>query len=230
MASTDRAPSESSDDDDRSVHVITKEDIDRMLARPPPTGPNVVISPLGDESVQGYPGDVQPRLYGIREIRVVVEILEGAGIPCCMVSEPALIYYGTKRLMMDWLICVPTEQLDAAAQLFRDKPEQFEPFQPSAMKRAMGIEDYFPRFKFVGLRLFFILMSSQAHDIPCKPENIEYSQMGLPYPKLPIYAQSLLDTRNFIDLVDLIDGMNLTRKWGEENLNLEGTINADWGR
>ena len=127
-------------------------------------------------------------------------------------------------------MCLPTEQLDAAAQLFRDKPEQFEPVGPSAMKRAMGIEDYFPRFKFVGLRLFFILMSSQAHDIPCKAENIEYSQTGLPYPKLPIYAQSLLDTRNFVDLEDLIDGMNITLEWGKDNLNLEGSINTDWGR
>lgn len=127
-------------------------------------------------------------------------------------------------------MCIPTDQLDAAAQLFRDKPEQFEPFRPSAMKRAMGIEDYFPRFKFVGLRLFFILMFSQAHNIPCKAENIEYNQMGLPYPKLHIYAQSLLDTRNFVDLEDLIDGMNLTLEWGKENLNLEGTIDTDWGR
>lgn len=98
------------------------------------------------------------------------------------------------------------------------------------MKRVFGLEDYFPQFKFVGLRLFFILMPSQAHNIFCKAENIEYSQMGLPYPKLHIHAQSLLDTRSFVDLDDLIDGMNLTPEWGEKNLNLEGTINADWGR
>ncbi|KAH9878744.1 hypothetical protein IAQ61_002018 [Plenodomus lingam] len=98
------------------------------------------------------------------------------------------------------------------------------------MKRAMGLEDYFRRFKFVGLRLFFILMSSRAHDIPCKPENIEYSQRGLPYPKFHIYAQSLLDTKKIVDLNVHIDGMNLTLEWGNENLNLEGTVNADWGR
>lgn len=127
-------------------------------------------------------------------------------------------------------MCVPTEQLEAAAQLFRAKPENFEPFRPSALSRPEGMEHLFPRFKFVGLRLFFILMSSQACHLPCGPENIEYSHMGLPYPKLPIYAQSLLDTINFVDLEDLIDGMNLTLDWGMENLDLEGTVDADWGR
>lgn len=127
-------------------------------------------------------------------------------------------------------MCIPAEQLDAAAQLFRDKPKEFEPIGPSAMKRATGIEDDFPRFKYVDLRLFFILMTSQAHNIDCKAENFEYSQMELPYPKIPIYAQSLLDTRNFVDLDDLIDGMNLTLVWGEKNLNLKGTIDTDWGR
>lgn len=31
-----------------------------------------------------------------------------------------------------------------------------------------------------------------------------------------------------MDFEDLIDGMNLTLEWGEENLDLEGTVDADW--
>jgi hypothetical protein len=127
-------------------------------------------------------------------------------------------------------MCVPTDQLESAAALYRDKPDTFEPFQPSALSRDQGMEHLFPRFKFEGLRLFFILMSAQAWHIPCRPENIEYSSTGLPYPKLPIFAQSLLDTRNFVDLEDLVDGMNLTLNWGIENLDLEGTIDTDWAR
>lgn len=127
-------------------------------------------------------------------------------------------------------MCVPTNQLEAAAGLFRAKPDAFEPFRPSALSRSQGMEHLFPRFKFKGLRLLFIIMSAQAWHIPCRPENIEYSSTGLPYPKLPIFAQSLLDTRNFVDLEDLIDGMNLTLDWGMENLDLEGTIDVDWIR
>jgi hypothetical protein len=125
-------------------------------------------------------------------------------------------------------MCVPTDQVEAAAQLFRAKPSTFEPFRPSAMSRVQGMENLYPRFKFKGLRLFFILMSAQSCHMPCRPEHIEYSQTGLPYPKLPIYVQSLLDTRNFVDLEDLIDGMNLTLDWGIENLDLEGGFDADW--
>lgn len=54
--------------------------------------------------------------------------------------------------------------------------------------------------------------------------------MDLPYPKLPIYAQSLPDTMNFVDLEDLIDGMNLTLDWGMENLDPDGIIDGDWDR
>lgn len=45
--------------------------------------------------------------------------------------------------------------------------------------------------------------------------------MGIPYPKLDILAQSLLDTQRFVDLEDLIDGMNLSEEWGEANLDLD---------
>jgi hypothetical protein len=52
--------------------------------------------------------------------------------------------------------------------------------------------------------------------------------MGLPYPTLPVYAQSLLDGKLGVDLDDLIDGMNLTIECGERNLDLEGTVDAGW--
>lgn len=127
-------------------------------------------------------------------------------------------------------MCVPTELLEKAANLFRAQSTVFEPFRPSALSRPCGLEHLYPRFKFVGLSVFFILMTSQAWDMPCKPENIEYSHNGIPYPKLPVYAQSLLDTWNGVDLDDLVDGMNLTPEWGEENLNLEGTVDTEWFR
>ena len=71
-------------------------------------------------------------------------------------------------------------------------------------------------------------MPSEACHLEVKSENIEFSPIGLPYPTLPVYAQSLLDGGNGVDLDDLIDGMNLTPEWGEENLLLEGTVDADW--
>lgn len=91
-----------------------------------------------------------------------------------------------------------------------------------------SIDHHFPRFKFVGLRLFFVILPSHACHLQVEPNTVESSATGLPYPALPTYAQSLLDTSNEVDLDDLIDGMDLTLEWGEKNLLLDGTVDADW--
>lgn len=52
--------------------------------------------------------------------------------------------------------------------------------------------------------------------------------MGIPYPKLEIFAQSLLDTQRWCDLEDLIDGMDLTLEWGEQHLDLDRPCNVEY--
>lgn len=54
--------------------------------------------------------------------------------------------------------------------------------------------------------------------------------MGLPYPTLEIFAQSLLDTNNMVSLTDLIDGMDLTDEWGLEFLKLDAENDIAWTR
>lgn len=86
MDSTHTDANESLDHDrPNPVHIVTDEDMAAFREEcrlNPPTGPNVLISPLSDESVQGYPNDNTPYSNGVREIRDAVQILEGAGIPC----------------------------------------------------------------------------------------------------------------------------------------------------
>ncbi|WEW56323.1 hypothetical protein PRK78_001766 [Emydomyces testavorans] len=53
---------------------------------------------------------------------------------------------------------------------------------------------------------------------------------GLPYPKLQVYVQSLIDSRNLVDLEDLVDGMDLSEEWGEQSLDLNGSTDAEWAR
>jgi hypothetical protein len=215
----------------------------------PPIPPDGFISPFSDESVQGYVTDRQPRQAGVEEMVRVVKMLEDVGVSCCLVAEAALIYYGTGRVKsvcnqaldfsaedssllswQEWTMCVPTHLLEKAANLFKAQKDDFEAFRPCALTRFGRMDHLYPRFKFVGLGLFFILIPSQACHVSCEPNNIEYSHTGLPYPKLHIFAQSLIDTGGFVDLDDLVDGMNLTLEWGEANLDLEGTIDAEWGR
>jgi hypothetical protein len=93
-----------------------------------------------------------------------------------------------------------------------------------------GLSHLYPRIKFKGLNLFLLLLSAEACHLPCERLNFEYSDNGIPYPKLPIFAQSLLDINNDRDLEDLIDGMNLSPEWGEEFLDLEGYIDQEWRR
>lgn len=125
---------------------------------------------------------------------------------------------------------MPTDKLDEATDDFRSRGDIFIPFKPCALTRVDGISHLFPRFKFAGLRLFFILLPSQACHISCEPQNIEFSPNGVPYPKLPVYAQSLLDTGNWVDLEELVDAMNLKAEWGATNLNLNGGPDPEWTR
>jgi hypothetical protein len=52
--------------------------------------------------------------------------------------------------------------------------------------------------------------------------------MGLQYPKLDIFTQSLIDTNDGVALNDLVDGMDLSEDWGNEHLDLSGLSDAGW--
>lgn len=52
--------------------------------------------------------------------------------------------------------------------------------------------------------------------------------MGLPYPTLPVFAQSLLATNDVVGFTDLIDGMDLTSECGAENLDFDSEYAVEW--
>lgn len=81
----------------------------------------------------------------------------------------------------------------------------------------------FPRFKLKGVNLRFLLVQSEDCHLDCEPSQMERSKSGLPYPKLEVFAQSLLGIQDRVALTDLVDGMDLTEEWGEEHLSLDGT-------
>jgi hypothetical protein len=41
-------------------------------------------------------------------------------------------------------------------------------------------------------------------------------------------VQRAIDTKDGVELEDLIDGMELSEDWGEENLNLDGITDTKW--
>lgn len=79
-----------------------------------------------------------------------------------------------------------------------------------------------PTFKLQDVSLYILLMPSAWTFIDPRPEtNLEYSRSGLPYPKMPQFARSLLALNNGADTCDFVDGMDLDEQWGEENLDFE---------
>lgn len=71
--------------------------------------------------------------------------------------------------------------------------------------------------------------SKDAH-LECHPSNSQRSLNGLPYPKLDIFIQSLLDTHDLVALCDVVDGSNVSEEWGNEHLQLEGSNDLEWVR
>lgn len=108
-----------------------------------------------------------------------------------------------------------------------DSFEAYEKYPPRPPSMGSLLHT-FPRFKVVGKALCFTLVPSEDAHIDCIPSNIERSKMGLPYPTLPIFAQSLLDTNDMVALTDLIDGMDLTEEWGSVHLKLDAENDIAW--
>ncbi|KAJ9414865.1 hypothetical protein QL093DRAFT_2449536 [Fusarium oxysporum] len=193
---------------------------------------------------------------GTDDALTVTRILEASDIPCCLVGISALIFYGAARVRpvcvlqflvfawptnrladsfapvhQDWEICIPTELVGKAVQLLQSEPHSayYDLVEPWPCPSTSLLHTYH-RFKGKGTNFYFILVPAQDVHIACEPSNITRSLRGLPYPKLSVFIQSCLDTRNETQLCDVVDGTNLSEQWGEENLELEGFNDVEWAQ
>ncbi|EFQ98225.1 hypothetical protein MGYG_01260 [Nannizzia gypsea CBS 118893] len=173
----------------------------------------------------GNPGDVDP---SHEQVTAIVTTLQDANICCCFVHDYALIYYGARPNARDRVLCVPDSQLEKAVEIFTSNCHTLEPCAPFPLRRRGSLDHKYSRFKAIGRTDFWLILPASYCHIACEPDNIEWSQGRLPYPKLHIYAQSLVDTMNKIDLAALVDGMDLTEEWGIEHLELDGNTDTDW--
>ncbi len=95
----------------------------------------------------------------------------------------------------------------------------------------ISLFDTYPHFKRIGYKdLFFRVVSARAAHLRCERSNFELSKTGLPYPKLPIFVQSAIDSRDKVALVDVIDGMDLSKEWGFSNLDLSYAHDTRWAK
>lgn len=131
----------------------------------------------------------------------------------------------------DWELCVPTDMFETAAAILKTEPfdkvyELYKNIEP----QLYSLLHTFPRFKLRGYTLWFDIIPSQDCYLDCEPSNFEWSKNGIPYPKLDVFAQSLLRTNSVTNLTDLVDGMNLTEEWGWEHLDLSGSNDVVWAQ
>ena len=191
---------------------------------------------LEHETVVGYPSDEWPRNDGVDDVLDVVSLFEKEVLRCCILDVVALQYYGSERLRnvsviisrrnrgyilmlltQDWCICVPTHSLSKATSLLKDRSQKYVPFAPDCRVADQPISKW-PRFKLVGIKLFVLLIPADEVRFAIDQEDsIVHGKTGLPFPSLPAFVQSLLDSKNHLDLEDIIDAMNLDEEWAAAN-------------
>lgn len=104
-----------------------------------------------------------------------------------------------------------------------DKYRRVDPPSPSLLKyQALWHEHphFRPATYTVERTTFFIMPSSEELFERLDASVIERSANGIPYPKLEVFAQNLLNTQQWFNLTHLVDGMDLSLEWGQQHLRL----------
>lgn len=131
----------------------------------------------------------------------------------------------------NWEICVPTEDFSRAINTLKSPPydQVYEICTPPGLYLRSMLHA-FPLFKPRGIAIRFHIVPSDDCHIDCTSSSIEYSQNGLPYLKLHVFAQALLASNELTGQTDLIDRMDLDVAWGHQNLDRSGTNDVTWAR
>lgn len=72
-----------------------------------------------------------------------------------------------------------------------------------------------------GVCFYFILIPASDYFIDPSLDCCELSIKGIPYPKIHLFARSLLVLQYPSNLCDFIDGQDLDKEWGESNLDFD---------
>lgn len=112
---------------------------------------------------------------------------------------------------------MPASTLSKATDLLKERSQTYIPFAPDC-RAVEEPSSKWPRFKLVDVKLFVLLVPADEVRFAVDGEgSIVRGKTGLPFPSLPAFVQSLVDTKNFVDLEDLIDAMNLPEDWAAAN-------------
>ncbi|KAK3322714.1 hypothetical protein B0H66DRAFT_472935 [Apodospora peruviana] len=146
----------------------------------------------------------------------VIQLLEDAAIPSCVVGTRALRYFGAGR---EWDICILDHQLDTARAVI-EKSGKYKHKDPP-YPNPDSLRHTYATFKADDDGDDFSFLLAPSSDCFCdpRPEFCERSHTGVPYPQHVPFAKALLVKQNRADLADFIDAQDLSGEWGEENIN-----------
>ena len=124
---------------------------------------------------------------------------------------------------------MPDSGFPAATQLIDSQPEKFERVDPPMPQLSSLIHTY-PRYRSTQEDCnelgFYIMPSSEDFLGDLDDSLIERSENNIPYPKLEVFAQNLVSVQKWDHLTALVDGMDLSLEWGQQNLRL-GTLSEE---
>ncbi len=127
---------------------------------------------------------------------------------------------------------MPTNRFDEVAGMFSREPLS-RIYDPSIqiLPTVRSLLHTYPLLKMKDVRFsFFIVPSSEYFVKDLDPTRFERSQLNIPYPKLDYFAQGLMDSQKWAGVQELVDGMDLSEKWGEENLDLDKPIELEYAK
>ena len=171
---------------------------------------------------------------GMYTIFLVTQKLEKNGILSCLVGVCELIFYGAgrdlnvcnqpskharssavchgdearNRLSQDWEICVPTEMVADAAELWSDQYAEHWCSVELWLHYNMSLIWSYHRFDEKTDECCFVLILSGDVHLVCSSENNTRSLCGLLYPKLDVFIQSSWEMLDMVQLVDTADEVN----------------------
>ncbi|EEQ85396.1 hypothetical protein, variant 3 [Blastomyces dermatitidis ER-3] len=176
------------------------------------------------------------------QIRLLLGLLQEAGIPVCIIGEFALNYNNAPRVVHDLELCVPADDLGAAKSVFESQEGLLEIEDKTKYNLYTQYKKGFPRFRSYSKPRFYVVIFTDKHYhldplqkcVIYQKEHQhtrEYSRelldsfspdeiATLPFPRFtPLFrgfCRSYIETQEATAAMAaecLVDGMNINEEW-----------------
>ncbi|KKZ61107.1 hypothetical protein EMCG_04305 [[Emmonsia] crescens] len=182
------------------------------------------------------------------QIRLLLGLLQQAGISVCIIGEFALNYYNAPRVVHDLELCVPADDLEAAKSVFESQEGLLERADKTKYNLYTQYKRGFPRFRSCSKPGFYVTIFTDKHCHldplqKCVVYQREHQHTGeysrelldsfspeeiatLPFPRFtPLlrgFCRTYVETQEATAAMAaecLVDGMNINEEWCHAHFN-----------